>query len=285
MSNTASAGSRGSGSPSHAAGSPWRARLSLLDAAVIGPLRLAPGRTLLAVLAIALGVALGFSVYLINRVAADEVQGASRSLFGLADFAVQARGAGFDEALFPVVAQLPGVAVASPVVEQQVRLPGRDRNLKMIGIDPFRAFKLQPALAGASVGEGGSSRGREGQALLAANSVWLSPAAEQALELGVGDDLDVQVALDRVRFRVAGILPPGAYRAPVALLDIGEAQWKLRRLGRLDRIDVRLEPGGIDGFACGGCPRGGGHLLRVGPAAGAAAFAGGAAGDGGGGDG
>ncbi|MBK7902904.1 MAG: hypothetical protein IPJ97_08030 [Proteobacteria bacterium] len=60
-----------------------RARLSLLDASAFGPLRQVPGRTLLAVLAIALGVALGFAVYLINRVAADEVQGASRSLFGL----------------------------------------------------------------------------------------------------------------------------------------------------------------------------------------------------------
>ena len=77
---------------------------ALLDAAVVGPLRQAPGRTLLAVIAIALGVALGFSVYLINRVAADEVQGASRSLFGLADLAVRAPGAGFDEALFPRIA-------------------------------------------------------------------------------------------------------------------------------------------------------------------------------------
>ncbi len=78
-----------------------RATWALLDAAAFGPLRQAPGRTLLAVLAIALGVALGFAVYLINRVAADEVQGASRSLFGLADLAVQAPGQGFDEALFP----------------------------------------------------------------------------------------------------------------------------------------------------------------------------------------
>jgi len=83
-------------------------------------------------LAIALGVALGFSVYLINRVAADEVQGASRSLFGLADYAVQAPGMGFDEALFPKLARIPGVAAASPVVELQVRLPGRERNLKLI---------------------------------------------------------------------------------------------------------------------------------------------------------
>jgi putative ABC transport system permease protein len=217
--------------------SAWRARLALLDAATWGPLRQAPGRTLVAVLAIALGVALGFSVYLINRVAADEVQGASRSLFGLADYAVQAPGMGFDEALFPKLAAIPGIAAASPVVELQVRLPGRERNLKLIGIDPFRAMQLQPALVTATAAEN-----RKGQGLLAENSIWLSPAAAQSLELEVGDDLDVQVALDRVRFRVAGVLPPGAYRQPVGLLDIGEAQWRLRRLGRLDRVDLRLEP-------------------------------------------
>src|SRR5512133_4230061 len=101
-----------------------RARRSLLAAAAFGPLRTAPGRTLLAILAIALGVALGFSVYLINRVAADEVQLASRSLFGMADLAVQAPGTGFDESLFPRIARIPGVAAASPVIDIRVRLPG-----------------------------------------------------------------------------------------------------------------------------------------------------------------
>ncbi len=200
-------------------------------------MRQAPGRTLLGVLAIALGVALGFSVYLINRVAADEVQGASRSLFGLADLAVQSPGAGFDESLFPRLLGVPGVVAASPVVELQVRLPGRERNLKLIGIDPFRAMQMQPALASA-----GATAERQGQGLLAENSIWLSPAAAQSLELEVGDDLDVQVALDRLRLRVAGVLPPGAYRQPVGLLDIGEAQWRLQRLGRLDRVDLRLAP-------------------------------------------
>jgi putative ABC transport system permease protein len=215
------------------------ALLARLDAAAIGPLRQSPGRTLVAVLAIALGVALGFAVYLINRVAADEVQGASRSLFGLADLAIKAPGAGFDESLYARIAAVPGVTVASPVVEQVVRLPGREGTLRMIGIDPFRAWQLQPALAGAASGSAGE---REGQGLLAQNSVWLSPAAAQSLDLGVGDALDVQVALDVVRFEVAGLLPPGAYRQPIAMLDIGEAQWKLRRLGRLDRIDLRLAP-------------------------------------------
>ena len=45
----------------------------LIDAALVGPLRRSPGRNALLMVAIALGVALGFAIYLINRSAADEV--------------------------------------------------------------------------------------------------------------------------------------------------------------------------------------------------------------------
>ncbi len=213
------------------------ARRALLDAAAFGPLRQAPGRTLLAIVAIALGVALGFSVYLINRVAADEVQLASRSLFGMADLSVRAPGGGFDESLYPRLAAIPGIAVASPVVEAQARLPGRDRTLKLVGIDPFRAAQMQPALA--TAGATAAQRG----GLLAEDAVWLSPAAAQALGLAVGERFDVQVALDPVSLRVAGLLPAGEYRQPLGMLDIATAQWRLDRLGRLDRVDLRLEPG------------------------------------------
>ena len=213
------------------------ARRALLDAAAFGPLRQAPGRTLLAMLAIALGVALGFSVYLINRVAADEVQLASRSLFGVADLSVLAPGLGFDEALYPQLAAIPGIAVASPVVEAQARLPGRDRSLKLVGIDPFRAAKLQPALATAG------ATASQGDGLLAEDAVWLSPSAAQVFDLGVGDKLEIQVALDAIPLRVAGLLPAGEYRQPLGMLDIGTAQWRLDRLGRLDRVDLRLEAG------------------------------------------
>jgi putative ABC transport system permease protein len=213
------------------------ARRALLEAAAIGPLRQAPGRTVLAIIAIALGVALGFSVYLINRVAADEVQLASRSLFGMADLSVKAPGLGFDEALYPRLAAVPGVAVASPVVEAQARLPGHDRTLKLVGIDPFRAARLQPGLAAAG------ATASQGEGLLAEDSVWLSPAAAQAFELAIGDSFEVQVALDTVRLRVAGLLPAGEYRQPLGMLDIATAQWRLDRLGRLDRVDLRLVPG------------------------------------------
>jgi putative ABC transport system permease protein len=68
-------------------------------------------------------------------------------------------------------------------------------------------------------------------------------AAAQAFELKVGDTFDVQVALDAVQLRVAGLLPAGEYRQPLGMLDIGTAQWRLDRLGQLDRVDLRLAPG------------------------------------------
>jgi putative ABC transport system permease protein len=155
----------------------------------------------------------------------------------MADLSVQAPGLGFDEALYPALAAIPGIAVASPVVEAQARLPGRDRTLKLVGIDPFRAARLQPALATAG------ATASQGDGLLAEDSVWLSPAAAQAFGLAVGDTFEVQVALDPVRLRVAGLLPAGEYRQPLGMLDIATAQWRLDRLGRLDRVDLRLVPG------------------------------------------
>jgi putative ABC transport system permease protein len=57
----------------------------LARALVTGPLREHPARGLLAVAAIALGVALGVAVHLINASAANEFELAARQLAGEAD--------------------------------------------------------------------------------------------------------------------------------------------------------------------------------------------------------
>ena len=219
---------------SRGAPAPWRL---WLDATVLGPLQQSPGRALVAVVAIALGVALGLAVHLINRVAADEVQRATRSLFGIADLAVQGSGGGFSEELYPRLARLPGVAVASPVIEVRGRLPGRAQTLQLLGVDAFRMRELQAPLSslGATVANA--------TGLLASDAVWLSPAAADVLGLDVDDRLRVQVGLATHDFTVAGLLPAGAYRQPLGMLDIAEAQRRFERLGRLDRIDLRLDEG------------------------------------------
>jgi len=212
--------------------------LRVFAAGVWGPLRHAPGRTLLAVIAIALGVALGLAIHLVNQVAADEVSRAARSLFGMADLAVEGGGLGFDERLYPRIARLPGVAVASPVVQVEAKLAGQRGALTLLGMDAFRSRQLQPAHARLA---STPARGQSGW--LGEQTVYLSAAAARSLNLQAGDVLRLQVGLHLEPFDVAGVLPAATLQGRAGVIDIATAQWKFARLGLLSRINLRLAPG------------------------------------------
>src|SRR5690606_32092914 len=107
----------------------------LLEAGVVGPMRHQLGRTLLAVIAIALGLALGLSIYLLNRAAPDEISLAARSLYGLADLAVVATNEDFEEELYPLIARTPGVSIASPQLRVEANLADRRGTLAFVGVD------------------------------------------------------------------------------------------------------------------------------------------------------
>ena len=197
-------------------------------------------RSALAVLAIALGVALGFAVQLINQTAVNELGQGVRMLSGDADLEVRGPRAGFDEALYPKIARMPGVAVASPVVEVDAKVAGRGDALRIVGVDAFRAGLIQPGLIAVSADRLDTLR---------PDVAFLSPAAMRALAVGSGDVVTFQVGLSDVRLRVAGEVA-GLASARVAVMDIAGAQAAFDRLGRLSRIDVRLAPGvDTDAFA------------------------------------
>src|SRR6266446_176263 len=125
-------------------------RSAIRGALLLAPILQHQGRLALSVLAIALGVALGYAVQLVNQAAINEFAAAVQTLFGEADLAVRGPRAGSDESLYPRIASLPEVAVASPVLELDARLPGRRDALKILGLDIFRAAQIQPFLAGGS---------------------------------------------------------------------------------------------------------------------------------------
>src|SRR5690242_20272137 len=201
---------------------------------LLAPFQQHPGRLALSVLAIALGVALGYAVQLINQAAINEFAAAVQTLSGEADLVVRGQGSGFDESLYPRLAALPEVAVASPVVEVDARLPGRREPLKVLGVDVFRAVRIQPFLAGREPGERLD--------FLRPDRVFLSAAAAAWLGLKKDDSLSVQVGLRVISLRVAGIVGEGR-RQRLAFADIGAAQALFGRPGSLNRIDLRLRPG------------------------------------------
>lgn len=191
------------------------------------------GRLALSVLAIALGVALGYAVQLINQAAINEFGAAVQTLSGEADLAVRGPRAGFDESLYPSIAALREVAVASPVLEVDARLPGRREPLQILGLDIFRAARIQPFLAA-----GESDR----LDFLQPDRIFLSAAAAEWLGLKKGDALSVQVGLRVLSLRIAGVVAE-TRRQRFAVIDIGAAQAIFGRSGYLNRIDLRLRPG------------------------------------------
>ena len=76
-----------------------------------------PWRHGIALLAVALGVALAWSVHLINASALAEFSAAVRAANGEPDLSLRAPREGVDDALFERVALTPGVALASPLLE------------------------------------------------------------------------------------------------------------------------------------------------------------------------
>ncbi len=205
---------------------------------IAGEWRQHPGRIVLAVIAIAVGVALGFAVHLINGSALTAFGQAVSTVNGAADLQIKAAsGLGFDETLYAQVIDVEGIADASPVVT----LMGVYTNgepFTLLGLDIIRAAGVTPSLIGAPArGIGGN-----GDDVFASNALFLSQAAMIAGKLRVGDLVTINANGRPQSMIVGGLLPGIAEGQRVGVVDIAAAQWLFGRLGKIDRIDLKLEP-------------------------------------------
>ncbi|HXJ03356.1 MAG TPA: ABC transporter permease, partial [Micropepsaceae bacterium] len=209
---------------------------------IAGEWRAHPMRVIVAALAIAVGVALGFAVHLINASALDEFSHAVKAVNGDADLQVHAvTPLGFGEALYPRVARLAGIAAASPVVELPV-VVNANVSLTLLGVDPFRAAVVTPSLIGRRV-ENAAIQPSTADDAFADNAVFLSQAALAATGKKIGDRIAFSAAGNIVPFVIVGTLPAVGEGQNIAVTDIAVAQWRFGKLGRLQRIDLKFADG------------------------------------------
>jgi len=211
-------------------------RLTLSRWLLLGEWRAHPLRALMAVAAIAVGVSLGFAIHLINAAAFNEFSTAIRSLSGQADVQVSGAEALFDEQIYPILARRDGVAVASPILEFDASRPASRQPLKIIGLDVFRAAFISPDLVGAPSDSDAS-------ATLADDAIFLSPAALTWLNVQPGGKARFQSGTHALELRVAGSLQRARVGQRFGVMDIGAAQWRFNRLGKLSRVDLKLREG------------------------------------------
>jgi putative ABC transport system permease protein len=199
-------------------------------------LRRHPWRNAAAVLAVMLGVALAFSVHLINQSALSEFASAARSAGGQPDVEVRGVQGRFPEEAFARIATDPRVALASPVLEISTfaLTPGGTRApFRVVGIDALAAGGVSPALVPSP------AEGQDRFALFAPATVFLNPAARALLPGAT--TVRLQNGLSFVEARVGGTVI--AEGSALAVMDIAAAQDLFGRGGELTRVDVRLRPG------------------------------------------
>jgi putative ABC transport system permease protein len=225
-----------------------------------------PWRNLAALLAVTLGVALAFSVQLINQSALSEFSAAVRAVNGVPDFELRGPPSGFDETLYERVARHPQIETASPVVELDaygLTAQGKRVALKVVGLDALVAAAVSPALMPQlavkstptnapknapknaperASGNGSSSASAPNRmAVLNPDVVFLNAQARQQL---TGTTLQLQTPTDAKTTQILEIAGSvAAQGAALAVMDIAGAQAHLGWLGKLSRIDVRLRAG------------------------------------------
>ena len=210
---------------------------------IVGEWRQHPVRIAMAVVAIAVGVALGFAVHLVNGSALTSFGQAIRTVNGAADLQIRSAGpVGLEESLYGRIAMAEGVEDASPVVMLKA-VGSRGGAFALLGLDVIRAANVTPTTIG--IGAGGP--GTVADAMFAEDTLFLSRAALAAARVKVGDSLSVSANGFTRPMVVRGVLSAVAEGRRLGVIDIAAAQARFGRLGRIDRIDLKLADGADPG--------------------------------------
>jgi putative ABC transport system permease protein len=195
-------------------------------------LALEKGRTLLALLAVALGVSVFLAIQLANRAAVASFDGFTQGFGTGADLTVRAAIGPMDENQLLRLDGLRRDAWIRPVLEGSFASGADLETFQILGTD----------LIGLDTAAGGTGFD---QLLRDPDAVLVSRALASSLREGA--QLDGLVDGRAVRLHVAGVLPDDPGRPPVQrnllVMDLPAAQRLLRRPGQLDRLDLGWLPG------------------------------------------
>lgn len=203
-----------------------------------------PVLTVLNIIGIALGVTVFLSIQIVNHSALESFRASVDIVAGKADLEVIGDGLRFDETVYPLIANHPDIAAATPTVDEVASLadyPGE--YLQILGVDifsnqPLRTFELHDAQ---------NQRPDVLQFLRDPHVIALTRKLCERLGLKIGDPLRVETQTGIVAFHIGFILDfgedaPGADEH-LSVMDIANVQENFRHIGKLNRISALLRPG------------------------------------------
>jgi putative ABC transport system permease protein len=249
---------------------------------ILRQLRAEPLRTAITIVGVAAGIAVVLAIRLTNASAVRGFEAALELTSGRAGLEIIGAGFGIDERHLLDLGWLSVYGTASPVIDGDVLIvvatdaaspaqpPVHDRRAdgregrpsaprlpktelaRVLGVDILRDFPVRDYTVGAAdAGAPTASPSRSATDILGLltdpDAVVATRAFATRHGLKVGDPLPVIIGDRRLSLRIHGLLeadgPARLLDGNFLLMDIAAAQWAFDRLGRIDRIDLKLHDG------------------------------------------
>jgi putative ABC transport system permease protein len=204
---------------------------------MVRPLFREPVRTLLTIVAIALGVAVVLAIDLAGSAAAGSFRSSMETLAGDNDLEVVTSG-GVPENIVGILATLPYPIRISPRIEDYAVIANTKKSLPLIGLDLVAE--------GSTFAQSESQKDVESQTqdvsehafeyLRDPDSIWVG----SSLGYRAGDRVELLIN-DQVRsYTVRGVYPDSNGNESAIVMDFAAAQHALTRYGRVDRILLKV---------------------------------------------
>jgi putative ABC transport system permease protein len=205
-------------------------RLILFYRLIVRPLFREPARTLLTLLAIALGVAVVLAIDLAGTAAAGSFRSSMETLAGDNDLEVVTAG-GVPENWVGTLAAMPYPLRVTPRIEDYAIVAETKQTLPLLGLD------LVAEVSSRGAGSSGLAVGNvDWKNLGAKDSIWVG----ESLRRKSGDTMTLLINDQVFVCAVRGVFPDSNSGASAIVMDIAAAQAALRRFGHVDRILVRV---------------------------------------------
>lgn len=221
-------------------------RLPLFYRLMVRPSFQEPMRLALTILAVALGVAVVLAIDLAGNAATGSFHSSLETLAGDNDFEIVASG-GVAETVLTTLFALPYPLRISPRMEDYAVVAQTKQTLPLIGLD-FIAEGNRTSSPQRADGEILSKLEKQTstapedaiQQLEDPASVWLG----SSLKKNPGDKIELLINDRSFLCTVRGVFPDSSENESLILMDIAGAQRALQRFGRVDRVLIKLPPGG-----------------------------------------
>ncbi len=204
---------------------------------IVRPLFREPVRSLLTILAIALGVAVVLAMDLAGGAATGSFRSSMETLAGDNDLEIRASG-GVPESVVGTLATLPYSIRISTRIEDYAVIADSKKSLPLIGLDLVAegsAYAQTDSQKAAETKTQGSAE-NVFEHLTDADSIWVGSSAGYK----AGDRVELLINDRAAMYTVRGVYPDSNGNESAIVMDVAAAQQALARYGRVDRILLKM---------------------------------------------